>query len=252
MKRLTGIILLLSLILPLIQAQDLYDLIVEGNDHYINGDFESAIEKYNAVLDSGYQAPELHYNLGNAYFKSHKITMALVEYERALLLEPYDEEIQHNLNLAHQYVVDNIEELPELLFKKWFKAFITILKVDQWACISMLTFVLSLGLLLIYLFIRRINLRKLSFWLALGFLVISITTFLFSYEQKRNVYNNNWAIIFSPSVTIKGSPDSGGTDLFQLHEGTKVEIIDQLGEWREIKLSDGNIGWLRNEDLIKL
>jgi tetratricopeptide (TPR) repeat protein len=252
MKRLTGIVIILILIHQSAVPQDLYDLITEGNNFYIDGDFESAIEKYEAVLDSGYQSPELYYNLGNAYFKSHKLTMALVEYERALLLDPNDEEIKHNLTLTRTYVVDEIDELPELLLKKWYKSFITILKIDQWAYISLGTFILTLALLLIYLFIRRINLRKLSFWLSVAFFVISAATFIFAYHQKKNVYDNDWAIILSPSVTIKGSPDHSGTDLFQLHEGTKVKIIDQLGEWREIRLSDGNVGWLREEDLIKL
>jgi SH3-like domain-containing protein len=81
---------------------------------------------------------------------------------------------------------------------------------------------------------------------------ISLSTFIFSYNQKKLVYDNTYAIIISPSVTIKSSPDDSGTELFQLHEGTKVEIIDQLGEWKEIKLSDGNVGWLRMSDLIRL
>lgn len=252
MKRLSGIVIILFLILQSAFAQDLYKLITDGNNDYVNGDFESAIEKYHAVLDSGYQSPELFYNLGNAYFKSHKLTMALVEYERAILLDPNDEEIKYNLALARQYVVDEIDVLPELLLKKWYKTFITILTIDQWAFISLGAFILSLGLLLIYLFIRNMNLRKLSFWLSVALIVISVTTYVFAYHQKKNVYDNDWAIILSPSVTIKGSPDNSGTDLFQLHEGTKVKIIDQLGDWREIKLSDGNVGWLRSEDLIKL
>jgi magnesium-transporting ATPase (P-type) len=126
------------------------------------------------------------------------------------------------------------------------------LKIDQWAYISLATFILTLGFLLVYFFVRLINLRKLFFWLAVAFIIISGATYIFAYHQNKNVYDNEWAIILSPSITIKGSPDSSGTDLFQLHEGTKVKIIDQLGEWKEIRLSDGNIGWLRDEDLIKL
>ena len=252
MKRLAGIVIMSVLILQSTFPQDLYDLITEGNNYYIDGDFESAIEKYETVLDSGYQSAELYYNLGNAYFKSHKLTMALVEYERALLLDPKDEEIRYNLSLARQYVVDEIDVLPELLIKKWYRAFITILTIDQWAYISISFFILALVLFLIYLFTSTINLRRFAFWLAVVFLLFSASTYVFAYHHKKNVYNHNYAIILSPSVTIKGSPDNSGTDLFQLHEGTKVEIIDQMAEWREIRLSDGNVGWLKTENLIKI
>jgi len=252
MKQLTGLLLILILCVESSFAQDIYDLVEEGNNHYINGEFESAINKYEAVLDSGYESPELYYNLGNAYFKSHKLTMALVQYERALLLDPNDEEIKHNLAMARQYVVDEIDELPELLIKKWYRTFITFLTIDQWAYISISTFILALVLFLIYLLTNTIHLRKLAFWLAIVFLLFAPATYVFSYHRKKNIYDHNYAIIFPPSVTIKGSPDNSGTDLFQLHEGTKVEIIDQLGEWREIRLSDGNVGWLKAEDLVKI
>lgn len=252
MKWIAGTVIMLILILQSTFPQDLYDLIIEGNNYYIDGDFESAIGKYEAVLDSGYQSAELYYNLGNAYFKSHKLTMALVEYERALLLDPKDEEIRHNIALARQYVVDEIDVLPELLIKKWYRTFITIITIDQWAYISIVFFILALLLFLTYLFAHAINLRRFAFWTAVLFILFSVSTYVFAYHLKKNVYDHNYAIILSPSVTIKGSPDNSGTDLFQLHEGTKVEIIDRLGEWREIRLSDGNVGWLKTEDLIKI
>ena len=252
MKQLAGLILIILLIAQSAFTQDIYDLVKEGNEYYINGEFESAIDKYEAVLDSGYVSPELYYNLGNAYFKSHKLTMALVQYERALLLDPNDEEISNNLALARQYVVDEIDALPELLIKKWYRTFITIFTIDQWAYISISTFIFALVLFLIYLFTRTINLRRFSFWLAFVFLFLAFSTYVFSYHRKKNIYDHNFAIILSPSVTIKGSPDNSGTDLFQLHEGTKVKIIDQMGEWKEIRLSDGNVGWLRDENLIKI
>jgi len=167
-------------------------------------------------------------------------------------LDPNDEEIKHNLAVARQYVVDEIDVLPELLIKKWYRTFITILTIDQWAYISISTFILALVLFLIYLFTNAINFRRVAFWLAIVFLLFASSTYVFSYHRKKNIYDHNYAIILSPSVTIKGSPDNSGTDLFQLHEGTKVKIIDQLGEWREIRLSDGNVGWLRTEDLFKI
>lgn len=251
MKKKILVILCIIWAVPLL-AQDMYKMVEQGNEYFMNGEYEQAIKEYQAVIDSGYESSELYYNLGNAYYKSHKITMALVNYEKASILNPRDEEILHNLEMTRQLVVDDIDNLPEFLPKIWYRRFISLLKSDQWAYISLVAFPVSLLLFLVYLFVRRIRIRKLSFWLAVLLMIISLSTFVFSYHQKKMVYNHSYAIILSPSVTIKSSPDDSGTELFQLHEGSKVEIIDQLGEWKEIKLSDGNVGWLRMEDLIKL
>jgi tetratricopeptide (TPR) repeat protein len=248
----TGLLFIFILCtLPLI-GQDVYRLIEQGNEHFMNSEYELAIKEYQAVIDSGYVSSELYYNLGNAYYKSHKITMALVNYERAILLDPNDEEILHNLEMARQFVVDDIDELPEFLPKIWYRRFISLLKTDQWAYLSLITFPVGLLFFLLYLFSRHIRIKKLSFWLGVVILLISLSAFIFSYNQKKLVYDHSYAIIISPSVTIKSSPDDSGTELFQIHEGTKVKIIDQIGEWKEIKLSDGNVGWLRNDDLLKL
>jgi tetratricopeptide (TPR) repeat protein len=233
-------------------AKDIFFRVERGNEYYLNGEYESAIKEYQAVIDSGFESAELYYNLGNAYYKSHKITMALVNYEKANLLKPGDKEILHNLEMTRQMVVDKIDKLPEFMPRVWYRRFIGLLKTDQWAYLSMVAFPLSLILVLIYLFVRNTRIRKLSFWLGILLMVISLSAFLFSWHQKRLVYHHSYAIILSPSVTIKSSPDESGTELFNLHEGTKVEIIDQLGEWKEIRLSDGNVGWVRMEDLIKL
>jgi tetratricopeptide (TPR) repeat protein len=251
MKKAIVIIILIIAAVPVV-AQNIYNLVEKGNSHFMNGEYELAITEYQAVIDSGYESAELYYNLGNAYYKSHKITLALVNYERANLLDPGDEEILHNLEMARQLVVDEIDKLPEFLPKVWYRRFIGLLKTDQWAYISMITFPLSLLFFLLYLFVRHIRVRKISFWLATVIMIISLSTLGFSYRQKKLVYDNSYAIIISPSVTVKSSPDESGTELFQLHEGTKVEIIDQLGEWKEIKLSDGNVGWLRTDDLVRL
>jgi len=248
----TAILFILIILNAVASSQGIYRLVDKGNLSYMSGDYEMAIKEYQALIDTGYESAELYYNLGNAYYKSNKFTMALVNYERASLLDPDDEEIQHNLEMARQLVVDKIDKLPEFLPGLWYRQFIWLLKTDQWAYISMIAFPVSLLLFLLYFFVRSIGLRKAAFWLAMVVMFISVSAFVFSYNLKEFVYDNSYAIIITPSVTIKSSPDESGTELFQLHEGTKVEIIDQLGDWKEIKLSDGNVGWLKMSDLMRL
>lgn len=234
-------------------ADSLYARVKQGNQYYLDGDYERAAAAYQSVIDSGYTSAELYYNLGNAYYKSHNLTMALVNYERARILDPKDKDIQHNLDIAREFVTDRIEVLPEFFLKRAYEGFVKTFNADVWAVMSLSAFVLALCILLIYFFSKRVGIRRLAFWTGMLLLLVALSTFIFASQQHRLTSQHNQAIITSPSVTIKSSPDEeSGTDLFLLHEGTKVTIEDALGDWREVVLSDGNRGWLKESDLVRL
>ena len=252
MTRTVFILILAGITLNQVRAWSPDSVIRAGNDHYVNNEFEEAITAYQAVIDSGYESSALYFNLGNACFKTNQLTLALVNYERALILDPWDEEILHNQELARSFLTDEIEELPEFVLKKWFVSIIRLLGSDQWAVISLASFIVALILFLFYLFSNRIGIRRLSFWLAIIFIVTSAVSFGGSYKKKQLDTEHNIALILSPSVTVKSSPDDSGTDIFQLHEGTRVIIVDELGDWREIRIPDGNQGWVRLSDLIRI
>ena len=234
------------------RSQDLDSLLEKGNQQYINEQFELAIKTYESVLDSGYEAGELYFNLGNAYFKSHKLTPAILNYERAALLLPNDEDIAYNLELARTYVIDKIDVLPRFFLREWYIRLVRIIHSDNWAYLSIFTFALSLSIFSVYLFIRRYRIKRIAFWFSLLILFISILTFVFSYQNNRITTSHDKAIVFSPSVTVKSAPDDSGTDLFLIHEGTRVTIEDTLGIWTEIKLEDGNKGWLQSSEIRKI
>lgn len=225
-------------------------LIREANDLYSKGEYSHAAVLYDSVINSGFESPDLYYNLGNTYYKQNLNTKAIINYERALLLAPEDEDIKYNLALANNQVLDNINELPILFISTWMNKLTNIFSTNMWAIISIITFVSCLFLLLFFVFSNRRIIKKLCFWFAVFCLIISFFSFLFTKIQKDNLLFRDSAIITSPSVTLKSSPDESGTDLFLLHEGTKVHLIDSLGEWREIKLADGNIAWLKYSDIV--
>ena len=253
MNRALMIISILATCFMVAESRDLQDLFQTGNQYYLDGKYEMAVQSYQSIIDSGYASAELYYNLGNAYYKSHDITMALVNYERARILKPNDPEINHNLVIAREFVVDRIEVLPEFFLRRAYVDFVKIFDADIWALVSVITFGLALGLFLAYFFLNQLFIRKMSFWTGILFILISASTFLFALQQNNLVTRHHQAIILTPSVTIKSSPDEdSGTDLFLLHEGTKVTISDELGDWREVILSDGNSGWLKETDLIRL
>jgi tetratricopeptide (TPR) repeat protein len=233
-------------------AEDLKEIIRKGNDLYKKHDYENAIEIYEKVLKSGLEAPEIYYNLGNAYFKSNKFTSAILNYERAKNLDPQNEDINFNLKVANQHVVDVIEPLPEFFLTTWFTQLYSSQSSDFWAVFSVLSFILFLTSIMVYLLFRVIFYRKFAFVLGIVFIVLCSVSFVFSFKKKQMQNNHESAILMLPAATVKSSPDQTGTDLFVIHEGLKVQVVDSSGDWREIRLRDGRKGWLLSAAITRI
>jgi tetratricopeptide (TPR) repeat protein len=233
-----------------IKAQD--SLLLKGNQDYTEQKYNEAIAVYEQLLGTGVESAELYFNLGNAYYKAGKITPAILNYERAKLLAPDDADIQFNLDLANQHVVDAIDALPQVFFIRWWNNLIKSKSTDTWAMYSIVSFIVFLLLLGLYVFSSNGRLRRLGFWFGILVLAGSVFTFVFANKQKNRIENHNFAIITQPSVTVKSSPSESGTNIFLIHEGLKVQLIDQVGNWYEIRLADGNQGWLQTETLEKI
>lgn len=224
----------------------------KGISLYTEGDYKGAIAEWEKLTASGFTSYELYYNLGNANFKNGSIPGAILYYEKALLLRPFNEDIKYNLEIARSYITDSFESLPELFLVRWYKMVSLIFHSNTWAILSLLCFIFSLSLILVYLFSGQIGLKKMSFLAGLFMLLISVFTISLSYQNSILTRKRQNAIIFAPAVTGKSSPDESGKDLFLIHEGTKVRIEDKLGDWYEVRLSDGNIGWIPGEALTKV
>jgi len=216
----------------------------QGTTYFTAGNFKEALQAWNEVYNTGYRSASLCYNIGNAYFKLNNIPQAILFHERAYLLKPADEDINYNLQIARTLIVDRFQEIPELFFVRWYNFVSLILSTNIWAKISIASFILALLFLSLYIYSSRYRLKVIGFWFAVTLLVITIASFVFSVRNKSLVYDSHKAIITTSMVSGKSSPDSSGTDLFVLHEGTKVSVEDEVGEWLEIRLSDGNKGWV--------
>ena len=247
MKRFVFMVLLMNLlILPAVTARET-DRNVQfdrGTELFSEGDYSGALEEWLAIYKTGYTSSPLCYNIGNAYFKLNNIPGSILFYERALLLDPTDEDINYNLQIARTRTVDRLEEIPKLFFVRWFNVVSLLLPSNTWAVFSIVSFLLCLVLLLVYFFTSKYKLKVAAFWVALVMLFFASISLANSIRSRNLVYHNESAIIFSPQVRGKSSPDDSGNDLFILHEGTKVEVTDRVGEWLEIRLSDGNKGWV--------
>ncbi|VAW24789.1 Aerotolerance protein BatE [hydrothermal vent metagenome] len=251
MKIKSTILFLLMLLAFFCQGQE-QPLFEKANQLYVNEEYAKAINIYEQIIHSGKESAELYFNLGNAYYKTGNANMAILNYERALLLSPNDEDIIFNLRIANQFVVDNIEALPKPFFVRWYESVINLYPSDTWAIISTSSFVVFLFLLGFFIFSRSVAVKRFSFLLGILLFVVTLFTFSFSSKQSKKIKGHKYAIVFCPRVTVKSSPSSTGTDLFLIHEGLKVEISDSLDTWREIRLADGNQGWLPDSCIVKI
>ncbi|HAQ18153.1 MAG TPA: hypothetical protein DCR40_02850 [Prolixibacteraceae bacterium] len=228
------------------------DLVQKANEHYTKEEYQKAIDGYNQILMAGIESPELYYNLGNAYYKTNQFTLAILNFERAKLLAPDDEDIEFNLLVANQKVVDSIQELPGLFIVRWWNSLINSQTTDTWAVLSIVGFILFLTLVGLYFFAKSGDVKRVSFWAGCFLIVFTIFSWSFAARQKSRLVNHSYAIVMQPTVTVKSSPSEKGTNLFVIHEGLKVRITDKLGDWVEIRLADGNKGWLLMESIERI
>lgn len=219
-------------------------LLKQANQLYADGKYSEAISSYESILSSQVESAALYFNLGNAYYKTGKIPQAVLNYERALRLNPTDEDIQFNLQVANSLVVDQLDNVPEFFLNVWMKSFRQIASVQTWTLLTLISFVLLLLAVWFYFTSHRIDFQKLSFVLGIVLLVTFSVSLTHTLSWAHELKASDAGIIFSPSALVKGSPDTQGTDLFMLHEGTKVQVIDSVGDWAEIRLVNGNEGWL--------
>lgn len=224
----------------------------KANAFYTTEEYEQAIASYEQILASGEESAKLYFNLGNAYYKANNINKAILNYERAKLLAPHNEDIDFNLQIANQFVVTTTEALPQPFFLRWRTSVINSYPADTWSYISISAFLLFLVFLGFYVFSQRVALRKFSFWLGIVLVIFSGFTFSFASKQKQKIVDRSSAIVFCPRVTVKSSPAETGTDLFLIYEGLKIDIVDSLNNWKEIKLSDGNQGWLPDSCIVRI
>ncbi|MDY6005601.1 MAG: tetratricopeptide repeat protein [Parabacteroides sp.] len=238
--------LLLGWFLPLCAQES---TLKEAEEAYAKEDYTQAIELYESGLKSYGESAMVYYNLGNAYYKAGKVAPAILNYERALLLNPGDSDTRFNLQVARQKTVDKIEPIGEFFLTRWIGTVEDVYSADGWAKWGVASFLLFIGCLVLFFFSKWIRLKKIGFFAGICFLLISLVANLFADSQQDKLLHRADAIVFASTVTVKSSPDASGTDLFILHEGTKVTIKSTLGEWSEIQLEDGNVGWMPSKEI---
>lgn len=220
-----------------------------ADDEYAKGNYQQAIKDYQEILKTGVST-EIYYNLGNAYYRTDNITQALLAYERALQLSPGDNDIRFNLQYARSKTIDKITPETEMFFVTWYHSLVNFTSVDRWANTAIVSIVMALLLILVFLFAPQMWARKSGFYGSAAFLLLFAFANLFAFQQKHELETKQGAIVIAPTVNVKKTPAASGTDVFVIHEGTRVDITDRgMKQWRGVKLADGREGWLKTSQI---
>lgn len=212
---------------------------------YNKEQYEKAAKAYAEILETQGVAAEIYYNLGNCYYKLDNMPLAILNYERAYVLSPGDDDIRNNLTFARGKITDKIVPPSKMFFVTWWNDFTHLQSVNAWTMQAIVLFILSLLCLLVYFLSFNVRIRKIAFSLGIVLLIVVVLNNLAAYSQYSELKTHAAAIVMDSSVSVKSSPSQSSTDLFLIHEGSKVEILDQsMEQWYEIKLEEGKRGWI--------
>jgi tetratricopeptide (TPR) repeat protein len=239
-----------ALVLPLLSFgnDNMQPLFQKGNAYYAKSQYKEALAAYQQILDARYQSAAVYFNMGNAAYKSDDIASALLYYEKAHKLAPGDEDINVNIRLANLKTTDKIDEAPEFFLFKWWRGFILSFSGDTLAILSILLMLGGSVTLIIYFFTNSVAIKKSAFYISIILFFVSIITIFIASSQVNYFNGHKQAIIFSSSVNVKSSPAAQSGILFVLHDGTKINVLDNTNGWMKIKLANGNVGWIKSSD----
>lgn len=217
---------------------------------YIASEYYEAQLIYESLVEEGFISPELYYNLGNCYYKSELLAPAIFYYEKALKLSPGDEDIRHNLEIAYSKIANKVNAVPEIFYIKWFNSVRNLLSSNTWAWICIITFSFTLFIIILLLMSKRRGIKKIGIYISTVLGLAAILSFSFAYSQKKYQMSSKHAIVFEAAM-VKSSPSFDGNNLFEIQEGLKVQILDTLDNWAQIRIPDGKRGWVQSNQIKK-
>jgi len=247
MRILVLLVMTLSGILGMAQNAD--SLFVKANEMYRLEKYDEALKTYEEIETLDQESWALYYNIGNIHYKMNRVAPAIFYYEKALKLRPDQQDVRFNLEFANQMVLDNIEPLPRNLGQRFMDAFILKLTYETWAKIAVgLAFLFAL-LFLMYHFSYSTGKKRFYFITSIITVVLVTTSVFFAFRNQLYIKNNKEAIIFATEAEVMNAPTTTSETYFELHEGTKVTVLENLDNWKKIRIADGKIGWIDEKHL---
>ncbi len=246
MKKLLILILGVVFSLSLSVAQSADSLWVNSNNEFEAGNFTEAARGYEALLEMGERNWEVHYNLGAAYFKGGELGLAILNYERALRLDPMNEDVEYSLRVANTHTVDRIESVPQFFLIDWLSAVRDTMRPNAWTVVL----IVLIALTLVAVVLKRVRGTSWTLTITLG--AVALLVFFFAQSSYNRVKGENDAVVLNTAAVVRSSPSPSGNELFVLHEGTKVRLLEENDTYSEVSIDSGSKGWILNSDIEKI
>ena len=230
-------------------SQNNSQLFDEANALYNDGKYAEAIDKYESILGTDVHSAELYFNLANANYKLNNVAPSIYYYEKALLLKPNDKDIQNNLAYAQNMTIDAIDKVPEVGFARITKNIVNTFSADTWAIIAVVGVILFVLIFLTYHFSYRTTKKRIAFVSSVIILFIALFSVAMAFQKSTLEKKDNPAIIYVQESRVKTDPNQTSEEVFRLHEGTKVKVLETYEDWKKIQLADNSTGWVPSKDL---
>ncbi len=224
-------------------------LFSRATEAYNAGDYNKSIAIYLEILENGEHSAELYYNLGNSYYKLNQIAPSIYNYEKALLMKPNDSEIINNLGYAQNMTLDAIETMPETGLSKIYENIIGVLSFNQWGYAAVLFMMLFVVLYIAFYYLKYATQKRIAFISGMLSLLLAVIATIMAFMSYGDFKIDQPAIVFSDEVIIKSEPNERSEEVFRLHEGTKLDILEEFKGWKKVRIADGQIGWIRSESI---
>lgn len=249
----SALLLLALWLLPVpMQAGEAETILEQANDAYANAEYERAAKLYQTVVDMGLESVPLYYNLANAAYKNNELARAILNYERAEKLEPGNEDVQFNLRLANMRLVDKVEIDPEFLIAKWGNEFVNSKSSSAWAKWALALIWISLLAAAAFLFVNRTVIKRIAFFGGIVFALCSLVSLGIGIQKRNLEQNSRYGIVMVPNAYVKSAPGTESTDLFIIHEGLKVRVMETTAGWVRVSLADGKLGWMETSQVAEI
>ncbi len=218
----------------------------KANNLYKGNHYDKAIVSYNAIINSGYESSDLYFNLANAYYKSDSIAAAILYYEKAKKIAPFDEDILVNLKIANLRIKDKIEQPDEFALSKWVNTFTLAKSADKWAIQSIVSFFVCCSLFALYMWVKTRGQKQMLFVISIVFFLVAVSSLFFANKNYSIQQTSNTGVLFIESIQVKSAPDEKSTNLFEIHLGSTFTILEENGNYSRIKLLNTNEGWIKS------
>ncbi len=246
MKKALSILILLLGFMTSAQSEALFS---KATDAYNDGDYNKAAENYLEILKGGQHSAELYFNLGNSYYKLDQIAPSIYYYEKALLLAPNNTEIANNLVYAQNMTLDDIETMPKTGLSELYESVVGFMTFDQWGYTAVIFMLLFVFLYIAFYFFRYATQKRIAFIVGVVSLIISLVAVVFAFLSYNDFNADRPAIVFEEEVVVRSEPNERSQGVFKLHEGTKLNVLEELKNWKKIQIADGQTGWLSSESI---